>query len=205
MLSNSIETQVRGDEGTRCSQLAQYRSVRVPRGTEDVEMMKNPEMANVKRRMHERFGRYQNDDEAQVEENAEAPEEAQEDVQEDDGEMVDIGQHNIGLVDVASNIVSQCPVENGVMQSPWGAFSAGTVIAGLAAGLERQQVTVSELVGPANMGQFRFARQQANIAVDNRFAATLSGDIAEAVLRQSPQTIQVGATGAWNNSAVPHW
>lgn len=209
MLSTSIETQVRGDEGQRCSQLAQYRAVRVPRDTEDVEMMKTPEMANVRRRMHQRFGRYQNEDEEQQAEehnDEEAPEEAHDEVTEDEeGENVEIGEQNTGLVDVASNAISQCPVENGVLQSSWGAFSAGTVIAGLAAGLERQQVTVRDLVGEANMGQYRFARQQAGIVVDNRFAATLSGDIAEAVLRQSPQTVQVGATGAWNNTAVPRW
>lgn len=63
MLSTSIETQVRGDEGTVCGRLAQYRSVRVPRDTEDVEMMKTPEMANVRKRLHKKFGRYQQEDE----------------------------------------------------------------------------------------------------------------------------------------------
>lgn len=206
MLSTSIETQVRGDEGQRCSQLAQYRAVRVPRDTEDVEMMKTPEMANVRRRMHKKFGRYQNEDEEPAEAvEEEAAEEAAEDEgeqMEEEGENVEIAEQN---VDANGNAISQCPVENGVLQSSWGAFSGGTVIAGIAAGLERQQVTVRDLVGEANMGQFRFARQQAGITVDNRFAATLSGDIAEAVLRQSPQTIQVGATGAWNNTAVPRW
>jgi hypothetical protein len=63
MLSTSIETQVRGDEGNVCGRLAQYRSVRVPRDTEDVEMMKTPEMANVRKRLHQKFGRYQQEDE----------------------------------------------------------------------------------------------------------------------------------------------
>lgn len=64
MLSTSIETQVRGDEGNVCGQLAQYRSVRVPRSTgEDVEMLKTPEMANVRKRLHQKFGRYQQEDE----------------------------------------------------------------------------------------------------------------------------------------------
>lgn len=31
MLSNSIETRVRGDEQIRCNQLAQFRAMRVPR------------------------------------------------------------------------------------------------------------------------------------------------------------------------------
>jgi hypothetical protein len=130
--------------------------------------------------------------------NEDAPEEGAED------ELTEIGDQN-GLVDVASNAVSQCPVENGVVHSPWGAFSAGTVIAGIAAGLQRQTVNIRDLINEDHMGQYRSARQQGPIVVDNRFAATLSGDIAEAVLRQSPATIQVGAPGAWNNSAVPRW
>lgn len=205
MLSTSIETQVRGDEGQRCGQLAQYRSVRVPRDTEDVEMMKTPEMANVRKRLHQKFGRYQNEDEEQVEEQAEDASEPQNEEAEGEEELVEIGEQNTGLVDVASNAISQCPVENGVLHSPWGSFAAGTVIAGIAAGLERQQVTVRDLVGQDQLGQYKFARQQNTLQVDNRFAATLSGDIAEAVLRQSLTTIQVGAAGAWNNSAVPHW
>lgn len=34
------------------------------------------------------------------------------------------------LIDVASNAVSQCPVENGVIRTVWGAVSAGPLIAG---------------------------------------------------------------------------
>lgn len=205
MLSTSIETQVRGDEGQRCGQLAQYRSVRVPRDTEDVEMMKTPEMANVRKRLHQKFGRYQNEDEEQQnDENAEEqPEENAEEAAEGDEEL-EIGEQNTGLVDVASNAISQCPVENGVLHSPWGSFAGGTVMAGIASGLERQQVAVRDLIGEDHLGDYRSARQQ-QIVVDNRFAATLSGDIAEAVLRQAPANIQVGAAGAWNNSAIPRW
>lgn len=210
MLSTSIETRVRGDEAQRCNQLAQYRSVRVPRDTEDVEMMKTPELANVRKRLHKKFGRYAQEDEAQAEEeNAEEPEDdsvvAGDDLEASDDEL-NHEEQNTGLVDVASNAVSACPVENGVLQSPWGAFAGGTVIAGIAAGLERQTVTVRDLVTDDQLGQYRFARQQVGIAtVDNRFAATLSGDIAESILRQVPANVQVGAPGAWNNSAVPRW
>lgn len=34
------------------------------------------------------------------------------------------------LIDVASNAVSQCPVENGVIRTVWGAVAAGPLIAG---------------------------------------------------------------------------
>lgn len=210
MLSTSIETRVRGDEAQRCNQLAQYRAVgavRVPRDTEDVEMMKTPELANVRKRLHRKFGRYAQEDEAQAEEEvAEEPEEVTENEEAEEDELA-TGEQNIGLVDVASNAISSCPVENGVLQSPWGSFAGGTVIAGIAAGLERQSVTVRDLITDDHMGQYKSARQQVGTnQVDNRFAATLSGDIAEAILRQIPaETIQVGASGAWNNSAVPRW
>lgn len=102
---------------------------------------------------------------------------------------------------------SACPVENGVVHSPWGSFSAGTALAGIAAGLAQQNVTVRELIAQDHvMEHYKLARQTAGmLTVDNRYAATLSGDVAEAVLRQSPRQIQVGASGAWNVSAVPHW
>lgn len=35
------------------------------------------------------------------------------------------------LIDVASNAVSQCPVENGVIRTTWGAVAAGPLIAGI--------------------------------------------------------------------------
>lgn len=53
----------RGDENERCSQLAQYRSIRVPRDVEKFDMNKTPEMDQMRRRMHSKFGRYQAEDE----------------------------------------------------------------------------------------------------------------------------------------------
>lgn len=45
------------------------------------------------------------------------------------------------------------------------------------------------------------------LSVDNRWAATLSGDLAEVALLQSQfnSDISVGAAGAWNSTTVPHW
>lgn len=209
MISNSIETHVRGDEGQRCGQLAQLRSSRVPReaNNEDIEMLKTPEMEKARKRLHSKFGRYQ--------EEAEEEQQQEENVEEDtvaDGAEGELDEENEtldpelqqGQVD-GNNAISQCPVENGVLYSPWGAISAGTVLAGLAAGLAPQTVNVRELVDQDHMGSYRMARQSTGTVVDNRYAATLSGDTAEGVLRQSPDAIQVGAAGAWNNTAVPHW
>lgn len=60
----------------------------------------------------------------------------------EDGEDIDEGvaddenypyDQNVGrgLIDVASNAVSQCPVENGVIRTVWGAVAAGPLIAGI--------------------------------------------------------------------------
>lgn len=45
------------------------------------------------------------------------------------------------------------------------------------------------------------------LSVDNRWAATLAGDLAEVTLLQGPmgREISVGAAGAWNSTIVPHW
>lgn len=40
------------------------------------------------------------------------------------------------------NEISDCPLESGVVYTQWGAIQAGTVIASIAAGYERQQISV---------------------------------------------------------------
>jgi hypothetical protein len=186
MLSTSLEMHVRGDEGQRCNQLSQLRSIRVPRDvSEDVEMLKTPEMANVRKRLHQKFGRYQEDEETPEEQNEEIPTENDEQLDEENELLT--GEEQQGQV----GTISQCPVENGVIHSPWGSVSIGTTLAGIAAGLAPQTVPVQQLIADDHVGHYRLARQTTANTVDNRYAATLSGDIAEAVLRQSPNTIQV--------------
>lgn len=50
-------------------------------------------------------------------------------------------------------------------------------------------------------------RPPIQLSVDNRWAATLAGDLAEVTLLQGPlsREISVGAAGAWNSTTVPHW
>lgn len=114
-----------------------------------------------------------------------------------------------GLVDVASNAISQCPVENGVIRTTWGTISVGPLLAGIAAGVVQQSVTTRELLllTKAYSHGRRGGRQQTLLSVDNRWAATLAGDLAEVALLQGPMTrdVNVGASGAWNSTAVPRW
>ncbi|XP_065347967.1 uncharacterized protein LOC135944740 [Cloeon dipterum] len=102
---------------------------------------------------------------------------------------------------------STCPIEEGVVWTKWGAVSAGALIAGIAAGFELQDVPLNQMqlsmpqdvpVVFANAGP-----------VNNLFAATLSGDLAEVVLLQGPRSsydpMKVGAAGGWNDTSVPRY
>ncbi|XP_053679767.1 uncharacterized protein LOC128730713 [Anopheles nili] len=133
----------------------------------------------------------------------EEDEEAGEPLEEDDGGLVEIG--DASLVDIASNAISACPVENGNVYTPWGPVMAGTVLAGIAAGLEPQTVQLRDLM--SRTSEYR-SRQSQPMRVDNRWAATLSGDLAEVALLHAPSAgnnVQVGAAGAWNRTVSPRW
>lgn len=66
---------------------------------------------------------------------------------------------------------SQCPVEDGIVQTQWGAVSVGPLLAGIAAGLQPQKVTIRELVDTKSGDMSDIT----TITVDNKFAATLAG------------------------------
>lgn len=72
----------------------------------------------------------------------------------------------------------------------------------------QQNVAIRELLKLTRFNNMRHHnRQQIQLNIDNRWAATLSGDLAEVTLLQGPLTreISVGASGAWNSTTVPHW
>lgn len=67
---------------------------------------------------------------------------------------------------------SQCPILDGVVNTPWGAVSAGNVIAGIAAGAESQRVSLTEIIkGTVLSDDFRNVQQY----VTSIYPATLSG------------------------------
>ncbi|KFB47520.1 AGAP011476-PA-like protein [Anopheles sinensis] len=229
MLSNSIDRRVRGDENIRCSQLSQYRAARIPReGTN--EMLAQPEMDRIRKQIKKfkKSARLEMDPDGEELADGEEPQEASEvegragpegapeidaaaaeeeagEPLEEDGAAGELG--DVSLVDIASNAISACPVENGVVYTPWGSVMAGTVMAGIAAGLEPQTVQLRDLVAP-RAGEFRSRQQAQPMRVDNRWAATLAGDLAEVSLLHVPSqanNVQVGAAGAWNRTVAPRW
>ncbi|XP_046481630.1 uncharacterized protein [Neodiprion pinetum] len=99
---------------------------------------------------------------------------------------------------------SSCPVENGVVKTKWGAVSMGPVLAGIAAALEPQTVTLAELLS-ADLEEKGYT---SGPALTNRWIATLGGDLAEAALIQGPgqvSSINIGAIGGFNSTALPRW
>lgn len=81
--------------------------------------------------------------------------------------------------------VSQCPIELGVVYSQYGTIKAGDVLAGIAAGMNQQTLR--------------------NGLVDNRYAATLIGELCEASLYQATENVALGASGGWNSTIDPKY
>lgn len=219
MLSSSIERQARNDEGTVCNQLAQYRSMRIPRGF-DVPIRKRRSVetktnflgdVEILGQLHKKSGRLMMEGEDIEGGDGETePEVLDEETlipAEGEGETLaedDFDARNIDVVTV--NALSQCPVENGVVRTLWGAITAGTVVTGIAAGMQQQFVAARELLALSSSSRHS-ARQTQALNVDNRWAATLAGDLAEVALLQGPVTaqVQVGAIGGWNSTTIPRW
>ncbi|KAI8128939.1 hypothetical protein CVS40_1977 [Lucilia cuprina] len=202
MLSSSFDTRVRGDENTVCSNLAQYRSQRLPRSLHnpqqrpnnfigDVEILDSLQSQAAKRGAPMQAGQRYNTNTKSF-----------------DYEYGwnDYGYNNNG----GSNSISQCPVENGVIRTQWGTVAAGTLLAGIAAGLQPQTVPLRTLLAMASRRNgYQNMPQIATVNVDNRWAATVAGDLAEVALVQVPvsanEQATVGATGAWNSTVMPKW
>lgn len=188
MLSQSIDLQTRGDEGQVCTRLSDYKALRFRRDAKNIK--DDYEMLETEKRQ-KRLGKLSK----QLMRNPYS-------------EYDDYG--------VIDSSISSCPVENGVVWTPWGSVSAGTVIAGIAAGLQPQSVQLRTLLayakrqGPIRQYNNQNMPQTATINVDNRWAATLAGDLSEVTLLQVKYMTEnndavVGVTGAWNSTVMRHW
>ncbi|XP_076670473.1 uncharacterized protein LOC143369896 isoform X2 [Andrena cerasifolii] len=105
---------------------------------------------------------------------------------------------------VAVPPLSKCPVENGVIKTPWGVVSPGLVLAGIAAAVQPQRLTLQDI--QPDTFQFNFSHLP-QMTLDNKWIATLAGDLAEAALIQGPagDKLSIGVTGNWNSTALPRW
>ncbi|XP_060537156.1 uncharacterized protein LOC132708682 [Cylas formicarius] len=101
-----------------------------------------------------------------------------------DVELLNPDGPDLGVLSLPLN-GSQCPIELGVVYTQYGTVKAGNVLAGIAAGLNQQNIE--------------------NGVVDNRFAATITGELCEASLYQASSTVALGASGGWNSTINPRY
>ncbi|CAH2050318.1 unnamed protein product, partial [Iphiclides podalirius] len=181
MLSTTVDARVRGNENS-CNQLSQYRALRTAR---DVSLVKDDveilDLSMMKAANTKGQMRdYNPKDEVEYTRKSSFKSERQV-----------LGQ-------------STCPLLNGVVSTRWGAVSAGHLIAGIAAGAELQQVPILELTKGSALNYNNV--QQTVMSI---YPATLSGDLAEAVLIQGTErgrsSISVGTAGNWNSSQAPRF
>jgi len=100
---------------------------------------------------------------------------------------------------------SDCPVEGGAVHTRWGTVSLGAVLAGIGAGMFPQDVPVNNLV-QRTTAQTILPPDMIGTTIDNRQAATLVGDLAEAALVRGPTSnIKIGRNGVWNSTIAPRW
>uniref|UniRef100_A0A336MZV1 CSON010782 protein n=1 Tax=Culicoides sonorensis TaxID=179676 RepID=A0A336MZV1_CULSO len=121
-------------------------------------------------------------------------------------------------------VLSPCPLEKGVTRTfEFGSLTAGTLIGGIAAGLQPQNVQLNELVSAhikfnpyENLETMEPKDTRREIeklfnsreSIDNTYAVGLSGDIAEVCVYQSPllgTNVTVGMSGQWNSTYFPRW
>ncbi|KAL2728504.1 N-acetylmuramoyl-L-alanine amidase [Vespula squamosa] len=109
----------------------------------------------------------------------------------DRGRMFDLSQ------------LSKCPVENGVIKTLWGSISGGSILAGIAAAVQPENILLRDVL----KNEILQTTYSSDMTLDNKWIATLAGDLAEVALIQGPigDTLQVGVNGDWNSTAMPRW
>ncbi|XP_043288146.1 uncharacterized protein [Venturia canescens] len=103
-----------------------------------------------------------------------------------------------------------CPLEFGVVLTPFGTISLGTVISAIAAALEPQNVSVKLLLGDSensDRSMWLSLIKRSTTQIDNVWVSTIAGDLAEMAVYQGPvegKRMSLGATGFWNSSMRPN-
>ncbi|XP_031849271.2 uncharacterized protein LOC116434746 isoform X1 [Nomia melanderi] len=194
MLSSSIETLQRGDEAKVCRYSSLYRHARNIKHTDeptskdtinDAETLTSDELKTMTN---------QKDGGAKVTDDPSSLYPALPPNHPDNGKM-------IGSMTSAPQ--SKCPVENGVIKTPWGVVSPGLVLSAVAAATQPEIIKLQDI--QPNLVQANNP-QLSGLTIDNIWFATLAGDLAEVALTRGPLgKISVGGIGHWNSTALPRW
>ncbi|CAG2061501.1 unnamed protein product, partial [Timema podura] len=185
MLSKSIEKYQRGDEGTTCNKLSSS-SLVSPffRRKRQVEVesesgsgsggLVGPTTSTGDSEVHDETRTSLTATEEYPGKEIDS-EDVEEDVNSDNDDSSVLEIPDVVNRQTTTSVLSDCPVENGVIHTKWGAVSISSVIAGIVSGLETQTVSLENLVfenDRANSLQEAIAA--AAQGVDNRWSATIS-------------------------------
>lgn len=191
MLSSSIDIFERGDEGTVCRFAnSAYRNIRsidkndsnnTNNINDDVETLSPEEIKTITNR--------KDSTENAVDPNSFYPE-------------LPPNHPDKGRISALPPL-SKCPVENGVIKTPWGSISGGSILAAIAAAVQPENIILRDVL----KDEILKTTYSSDITLDNKWIATLAGDLAEVALMQGPrgEKLQVGVNGDWNSTAMPRW
>lgn len=196
MLSSSIEIYERKDEAKNCRFASQYRYRRSVSDHDGVTSKHN----NDAETDNANTADVENLSPDQLKTMSNTRDEGTK-VTDDPNALYPEQQKNPKLIKVS---YSKCPVENGVIQTRWGVVSPGLVLSAIAAATQPQTVPLQKV--QSDLPKKYNANLKAE-PIDNKWFATLAGDLAEVALIQglTRTSVSVGATGHWNSTALPRW
>ncbi|KAI4497475.1 hypothetical protein M0802_007486 [Mischocyttarus mexicanus] len=191
MLSSSVNIFERGDEGTVCRYAnSAYRNIRsIDKNNNNNSKNINDDVETLSPEEIETMTNRKNSTENAIDPNSYYPELPPN--HPDKGRMF------------APTPLSKCPVENGVIKTPWGSISGGPILAGIAAAVQPENIVLKDVL----KDEILQTTYSSDITLDNKWIATLAGDLAEVALMQGPRgnKLQVGANGDWNSTTMPRW
>ncbi|XP_022902258.2 uncharacterized protein [Onthophagus taurus] len=103
-------------------------------------------------------------------------------------------------------LLSDCPVEKGVIKTRWGTVSPGHLIAAFIAAFEESHVELQSLMSDISKElNITFDSDVSeSVKVNNVLAVTLVGDMAEVIFSQNVNSnVSFGQSGRWNNTMYP--
>ncbi|CAD6222326.1 GSCOCG00000914001-RA-CDS [Cotesia congregata] len=181
ILSSTIDFKERGDEPTTCqTQNSPYRWKRnIDKGTGDVETLSPEELEIIKNKNNE-------SKEGDFDPNSFYPV---------------LPPNHPENAQYKQPVTSKCPLESGVIHTKWGTVAGGPLLAGIAAALQPEKIKISDLV----FRNWRLNENLSDVRLDNKWLATLAGDLAEVVISQGPfknldERFQIGIEGHWNST-----
>ncbi|XP_030756010.1 uncharacterized protein LOC115882230 [Sitophilus oryzae] len=118
---------------------------------------------------------------------------------------------NMQFASDGSDAQSACPLKLGNVKTNWGSISVSHLIAGVATGLQQNQVTFQRIIdaihtntGATNISSALLSdANDVNHEVDNVLFATIVGDLGEVVLSQATENPIIGNQGYWNDTLLP--